>query len=255
MPSMDEIFTARKQKAPSTFDSLMGAATDPQFYGDMGSRIYEALSSGVRDVLPTGKDDPAYQDKMMNLGMFGLSSIGKIKGALPNVFRAVSAEDLAGIQKSGQIKSNSTLSLPIEKHLGLTPYGSTMEDVLMYAKLNSQGGAKSHILEVKQTPDMRSDYVQLPKVFARRNELLHETEQLQNTLARPILENKEMFAKWLKDNQDEIVTLNEKLRSSGIPEDKLLNAPNAVNLPYLMTPQAVSAANIVKVHDYPKSSK
>jgi hypothetical protein len=80
---MDEILNAQRTKQPSTFESLMGAATDPQFYRDMGSRVFDALSSGVRDVFPTGANpgsslaqsgvptDPQYREKILNLALAG----------------------------------------------------------------------------------------------------------------------------------------------------------------------------------------
>jgi hypothetical protein len=87
---MDEILNAQRTKQPSTFESLMGAATDPQFYRDMGSRVFDALVGGVRDVLPTGAspqlaaqlrakgmqnvpEDSAFQQKLREIALAGLT--------------------------------------------------------------------------------------------------------------------------------------------------------------------------------------
>jgi hypothetical protein len=92
---MDEILNAHRAKQPSTFESLMGAATDPQFYRDMGSRVFDALSNGVRDVFPTGAKpgsslaqrgvpvDPEYNRKILNLGLAGMT-MGKAIAVEPD---------------------------------------------------------------------------------------------------------------------------------------------------------------------------
>jgi len=61
---------------------LLGALQDPQFYGDMGQRLANALRTGVNDVFPapstgTLSEDwanPEYRDKMMNMGLAGMTA-------------------------------------------------------------------------------------------------------------------------------------------------------------------------------------
>jgi hypothetical protein len=118
---MDEILQAQRQKAPSTFESLMGAARDPQFYRDMGNRVYDALAGGVRDVFPTGANpggslaqrgvpvDPEYNQKIQNLGFAGMTAtraiVSGIGKDLVTLYHGTSKDAADSIRQSGTIKS------------------------------------------------------------------------------------------------------------------------------------------------------
>jgi hypothetical protein len=150
------------------------------------------------------------------------------------------------IRKAGHIKSNSSLALPIEKHLGLTPFASTIDETAMYGGLNKSGGGNSYVLEVNRTPDMRGDYTSLPAAVKKRTELLDENRSLEVTAAKPG-PDQHKYVDWLAQNRAELSQIEARLQESGIEEGLLASAPSGANLPYWMTPRPVPASNIQRV--------
>lgn len=160
------------------------------------------------------------------------------------VVRTVSRRELDNIIKTGEIKSESSLALPVEKQLGLTPFADDVAGTRMYA---GQEG-EAFIIEVKKTPEMRYDYTQLPDVLSKRNDLAVELKQVEETLAKngPDWESSKMFQEWAVNNRAELESLNKLLAEAGIPEEQLAGA-KAVRLPYPMTNKAVPAGNITRI--------
>lgn len=162
------------------------------------------------------------------------------------VFRAMSEAELTEALKTGAIKSNSSMSLPIEKSLGLTAFGSSADDVRMYENVNRQRGGKSYVVEVEPSPDMRPDWTELPELRKQRDEMTLETSELRETLKREgdSWENAPMFKDWIAKNEADLVALNKRLE--GMKTEAQLPAKGA-KLPYLQTPNPVEVSRIKKI--------
>jgi hypothetical protein len=175
----------------------------------------------------------------------------------PSVFRAVGQAELDAINASGVIKSSSSMALPIEKKLGLTAVGSTPEEVSMYAKANLQNGGKAYVLRITPSPDMSSEWTQLPKTLAKRDELKQELETLPKTLAEkgPDWSEAGVFRKWIADDQKELADIERRLSGldlSGIDTSAL---PTGVSLPYRQTPRAIPKERITAIYEQDAAGK
>jgi hypothetical protein len=128
------------QSAMQNPEYVGGALRDPQFYADMGGRLSDLLRGGVQDVLPTGtrtqkladllgaKVDPAYMQKMTDVGLAGMTVFApnKIdekklapiidymtKNGTPEIRAVFNGEAYQAIEGSHRLEA--------AKRLGLTP--------------------------------------------------------------------------------------------------------------------------------------
>ena len=175
--------------------------------------------------------------------------------AAGNVYRAVGPTELAAIRETGQIKSGLTMALPVEKHFGLTGFAATPEDAMLYAKANLQAEGKAYIIEVKKTPEMRSDWGEIPTLIARRDELAAESATLKQTISKSKPEERPLFEDWLTKNTEDLAVIEQRLSGFGELAQRPMQGIQGVRLPYPMTPRAVSATNISRVWEVTPEGK
>jgi len=214
-----------------------------------------AVPSPFGDALGLLADAAGYaQDPSSLTPRSGLLSLAAMIPGIPrqSVFRAVGPDELDAIRKTGKIKSNLSMALPVEKHFGLTGFAGSSDEAAMYAKANMGNSGKAYVLEVKRTPDMRTDYPALPKMAEKMDELAQEIGTLQKTIAegRVPAGAEKQFADWLQASQAEAQGIAKTLKEAGIPIDKVRGSPGSASLPYWMTPNAIPAENIQKVFEY-----
>lgn len=219
-----------------------------------------AVPSPFGDALGLLADGVGYaQDPSSLTPRSGLLSLAAMLPGIPrqSVFRAVGPDELAAIRKTGKIKSNLSMALPVEKHFGLTGFAGSSDEAAMYAKANMGNSGQAYVLEVKKTPDMRTDYPALPKMAAKMDELTQEISSLQKTIAegRVPAGAEKQFSDWLAESQAEAQSIAKTLKEAGIPLGKVRGAPGSASLPYWMTPNAIPAENIQKVFSFGRDGK